>query len=85
MTADIRKKGKGVKFKNLPKQVKAQRDFAADALTGGRWLLTLLKKIDSDVPAESTVSSSIQLGLAKLLLGKLRPVWEPANPLRPCT
>lgn len=40
--------------------------------------------MDSDVPAESTMSSSIQLGLTKLLLGKLRPVWEePVNPFPP--
>lgn len=37
-------------------------------------LLTLLKKTDSDMAADSTVSSSIQLGLTKLLLGTLRPV-----------
>lgn len=43
--------------------------------------LTLLKKRDSDVSAESTVSSSIQLGLTKLLLGK--PVWEADKPPRP--
>lgn len=46
-------------------------------------LLTLLKKTDSDASAESTVSSSIQLGLTKLRLGKLRPVCDPAKPLRP--
>lgn len=44
---------------------------------------TLLKKSDTEASAESTVSSSIQLGLAKLLLGKLRPVCEPAKTLWP--
>lgn len=72
-------------FKSLPGSLKCK--VHCRAIEVKLWQkvdLTLLKKTDSDVSAESIRSSSIQLGLAKLLLGKLRPVWvEPANPLRP--
>lgn len=46
-------------------------------------MLTLLKKTESEVSAVSTVSSSTQLGRAKLRRWKFRLPSEPCNPGRP--